>query len=260
MTVRPMADSVYETLDGCERYWRYVARHELFLRLWQRHSGKGARMLDVGCGAGTLLSFLERRTAMKGFGVDLYPEALRYCHRRGVSLVATANAVALPFPDATFDLVLCQDVVEHVREDLLSLSELRRVTAPDGLVMVVVPAHERLWTARDVRLGHHRRYRLGALCERLASAGFEVAHATYTDAWLVPLLAGAMLLAKRTPDGLADLADDAAPARNGLPNQLLLAVSRLEAAWTLRRRLPFGVAALAVARPAGATARTGTDA
>jgi SAM-dependent methyltransferase len=245
----PMADAVYEVIDGFETYWRNVARQELLLRLWRRHSGVGTRVLDVGCGVGTLLAFLGRRTTLQGFGVDLYPEALRYCRRRGVSTVAAADALALPFRDGAFDLVVCQDVVEHVRDDAVTLAELRRVTAPDGLVLIVAPAFGGLWSARDVRLGHHRRYRLEGLSERMTAAGFEIVHGTYTDSWLFPLLAGAILLAKRTPEGLADLRDDAAPGGRGLPNRILLAVSRLEAAWTVRWRLPFGVAAVAAGRP-----------
>ena len=260
MSARPMADAVYEAIDGFETYWRNVARQELLLRLWRRHGGGGARMLDVGCGVGTLLAFLGRHTALRGFGVDLYPDALRYCRRRGVSMVAASDAVALPFRDQAFDLVVCQDVVEHVREDAVTLSELRRVTAPDGLVLIVVPALGLLWSARDVRLGHHRRYRLAVLRERMTAAGFEVVHGTYTDSWLVPLLAGAILLAKRTPEGLADLRDDAAPGAAGLINRLLLAVSRLESAWTVRWRLPFGVAALAAGRPRRPASATASDA
>jgi len=121
--------------------------------------------------------------------------------------------------------------------------------AAGGLVLVVVPAFGLLWSARDVQLGHHRRYRLPRLRERMTAAGFEIVHGTYTDSWLFPLLAGAILLAGRTPEGLADLRDDAAPGNRGLANRLLLAVSRLEAAWTLRWRLPFGVAVLAAGRP-----------
>jgi len=245
----PMAESVYEAIDGFETYWRSVARHELLLRLWRRHAGTGARVLDVGCGVGTLLAFLGRHTRLQGCGVDLHPDALRYCRRRGVFAVAAADAVALPFRDQTFDLVVCQDVVEHVREEAVILSELRRVTAAGGLVLVVVPAFGLLWSARDVQLGHHRRYRLPRLRERMTAAGFEIVHGTYTDSWLFPLLAGAILLAGRTPEGLADLRDDAAPGNRGLANRLLLAISRLEAAWTLRWRLPFGVAVLAAGRP-----------
>jgi SAM-dependent methyltransferase len=152
------------------------------------------------------------------------------------------------------DLVVAQDVVEHVADDVGLLAGVARVCRPGGLALIVAPAHRALWSTRDVRLGHHRRYTLGQLAERVAAAGFRIVHRTYLDLFLVPLLGLAVAAARRTPDGVPDLPQEA-PGGGGLLNRVLLAVSRCEAAVALRGSLPLGVAALVLgARPSPAAA------
>jgi SAM-dependent methyltransferase len=247
-----MAAGVHAVLDRLpETYWRYVARHDLFVRLWERHRAPRARycVLDVGCGAGGVLAYLAARAPVTPVGLDLVPEALAYCRRRGLRALGIADAVALPIRSESADLVIAQDVVEHVADDAALLADVARVCRPGGLALVVAPAHRALWSTRDVRLGHHRRYTLGQLVERVRGAGLEVVHRTYLDLFLVPLLGIAVALAPRTPDGVPDLPFEA-PGGSGLLNRLLLALSRVEAAVALRAALPLGVAALVLgARP-----------
>src|SRR3954469_5201991 len=98
----PMGPEIYALLDAVpDTYWRYVARHELFFRLWQRHREQRAtyRVLDVGCGTGGLLAYLAKRSQIAPVGVDLFPGALPYCKGRGIHAVSAADATALPFSD-----------------------------------------------------------------------------------------------------------------------------------------------------------------
>ncbi len=234
-----------------ETYWRYVARHDLFRRLWERHRPPRARyvVLDVGCGAGGLLAYLAAHAPVTPIGLDLVPEALTYCRKRGLGALGVADAVALPVRPASADLVIAQDVVEHVADDTGLLTGVVQACRPGGLALIVAPARQALWSTRDVRLGHHRRYTLEQLAGRVAAAGFDIVHRTYLDLFLVPLLGIAVALAPRTPDGVPDLPFEA-PGGSGLVNRLLLAVSRVEAAVALRAPLPLGVAALVLgARP-----------
>jgi hypothetical protein len=113
---------------------------------------------------------------------------------------------------------------------------------------VLVPAFQFLWSARDVELNHYRRYTIEQLVQVVEQSGLKPLHRTYMDGWLLPLLWAAIMTAPRKPDGIADLASDAAPGRVGWLNQILLAVSRVEAAATTRFGLPFGVSAVVLAR------------
>src|SRR5215213_121750 len=97
----------------------------------------GRLVLDLGCGMGGL------STALALEGADVRPVDFNrhYCHitrlrgmRYGLDL-APINAAgeALPFPDAHFDIVMCVDVLEHVRDPEALLSEISRCLKPGGL-------------------------------------------------------------------------------------------------------------------------------
>ena len=68
------------------------------------------------------------------------------------------SALALPFGDATFDVVCAFDVVEHCEPEALALAELARVLKPGGRLLISVPAYQWAWTEFDEENGHHRRY------------------------------------------------------------------------------------------------------
>jgi SAM-dependent methyltransferase len=249
----PMNPEIYALLDTVlETYWRYVARHELFSRWWSRYRRPNTtyRVLDVGCGSGNLLAYLTRYVPMAPVGIDLFPDTLPYCVQRGIDAVSAADATALPFRANIFDLVIAQDVVEHIEDDSLALREIHRVCAPGGLALVLVPAFMFLWSARDIRLRHYRRYTLDQIAGQFQEAGFDLIHRTYTDLFLLPLLWAAITLAPRTPDGLADLKAEGTPGASWLLNQTLLAVSRLEALLAYHAYLPFGVSAVVLGRKA----------
>ncbi len=90
----------------------------------------GTRVLDAGCGEGVLVEEYAARLAMQG--VDPH-----YASRH----VRTGSLLKLPFADATFDRALCLDVLEHLAFDdqPRALTELHRVLAPDGELLLSVP-------------------------------------------------------------------------------------------------------------------------
>ena len=103
----------------------------------------GARVLDIGCGdAGVLIAFAERgaRTA----GIELDEKSLERGRLRaqehGVAVdLRSGVAEALPWEDGSFDLVILDNVLEHVRDREQTLREIRRVLTPRGLLYMVTP-------------------------------------------------------------------------------------------------------------------------
>ncbi len=97
------------------------------------------RVLDVGCGTGTLLERV-RQSDFEVHGVDPSAGMLRVLTNRCPGArAAVADGTGLPFRDATFDLVYCVAVLHHVIDPVAvsaTLREMVRVTAPGGHVLV----------------------------------------------------------------------------------------------------------------------------
>jgi ubiquinone/menaquinone biosynthesis C-methylase UbiE len=106
-------------------------------------SVQGARILDIGCGdAGVIIAFAEAGARVAGLELDeksLQRAAIR-AEEHGVdATLAKGIAESLPFPDASFDLVILDNVLEHVTDRAGTLREIRRVLRPDGLLYMVTP-------------------------------------------------------------------------------------------------------------------------
>lgn len=107
------------------------------------HLAPGQRLLDIGCGPGTITVDLARRVAPgEVLGLDLADDvvAVAEAHRleQGVGNVrfATGDVYALDLPDASFDVVHAHQVLQHLTEPVRALQELRRVLRPGGLLAV----------------------------------------------------------------------------------------------------------------------------
>ena len=113
--------------------------------------------LDLGCGDGRLA---ERLPARELTLADVSAVALERAARRvpTATRVELAPDAPLPFADAGFDLVLCAETLEHVRDVQLFLSEVRRVLRPGGMVAVTTPAHGRATALQMVAEGFERRF------------------------------------------------------------------------------------------------------
>jgi SAM-dependent methyltransferase len=101
----------------------------------------GLRILDCGCGPGTITVGLARAVAPgAATGIDIAPseisQARMNAERQGVTNVRfdVASAYELPFPDQSFDAVFSHAMLEHVGEPRRALGEIRRVLKPGGVI------------------------------------------------------------------------------------------------------------------------------
>lgn len=244
---REMQARVYEITYEVEgKHWWFIGRRriiESFVEKICREIGKRrARILDVGCGTGANLQMLANYGVAEG--VDISPQALEFCRARGLSKVKQGPAEALPFEDASFDLVTGLDVVEHLDDDVVGLSEMRRVLRPGGRALLFVPAFMFLWGVQD-EVSHHRcRYTRAELQTAVERAGLTVERSTYANiTFFLPTLIGRtiMLLTGLKPESEANIN---VSALNGIFGWILGA----ESWWLRRSNFPFGVSIVCVAR------------
>lgn len=95
------------------------------------------RILDVGCAKGFLVHDLCARGA-DAYGIDVSDYAVRNCHRDVVGRIHVGSADDLPYPDGSFDLVLCLNTLHNLTRSrcLRALSEIMRVSAGPAFVQV----------------------------------------------------------------------------------------------------------------------------
>lgn len=213
-------------------------------------------ILDVGCGTGANLHRLLSRYG-RPVGLDFAREAVRFVRSRGSSDVVQASADAIPFADASFDLVTAFGVICQlgVRSDLAVLDECYRVLRPGGRVLVRVPAYELLRAQHD-RLGETRhRYRRGELRGVMARTGFVVEKCTHANMLLFPPAA-----AKRLSERVRPPRDPQASDLRPLPvpvNAACRCLLSFEARLIGRFDLPYGLSVMALGRKPRALSAAG---
>ncbi|MBN1180208.1 MAG: class I SAM-dependent methyltransferase [Anaerolineae bacterium] len=112
------------------------------------HIGKDTAVLDVGCGAGATACYLARTTGCRVVGVDLREPMVALSDERAGKLgvrdlveFRVADAQALPFDDATFDVILCESVATFIEDKKRVIDEYARVVRPGGYVGL----NEEIW-------------------------------------------------------------------------------------------------------------------
>jgi ubiquinone/menaquinone biosynthesis C-methylase UbiE len=120
-----------------------------------RSLGPAHSALDLGAGDGRLSAMLDARELTLA---DVSPVALGRAAARlpRAAIVELEPDAPLPADDNSFDLVLCAETIEHVRDVQLLLSEARRVLRPGGELAITTPAHGRLTALRLALTGWER--------------------------------------------------------------------------------------------------------
>jgi SAM-dependent methyltransferase len=141
------------------------------------------RILDIGCGAGVLTAAIRRRfstAAVLAIDASLTAIISANEHFTGIDF-AVGDAFALPYSPGYFDVVVCNNIWEHVTEPLRLLESVRRVLAPGGVIVISTPNRYRLSNISRVLRGkpvtflsdHHvTEYTIGQVMELLHFGGF----------------------------------------------------------------------------------------
>lgn len=237
-----------------DKHWWFATRTWSLLNLLDANvPRRDGDVLDIGCGAGNMIHHLSRYGRVQGVEVDARPVAM--AQARGYDVRQGDATRAIPFPDASFDLVTALDVIEHVDADEAILREAYRVARPRGILTISVPALQSLWSYNDEINGHKRRYAPRELRERVVRAGFRVRRITFGFFLVFPMSAPLILLRNRlgakkelrshhlSQDEYQVEMEPVSP----FVNTILRGVGRAEATLVSRVDLPVGTSLMVVA-------------
>jgi len=239
----------YEKMYNLEgSYWWFVGKRRIARNLIEEFVPLNQReaILDVGCGTGATMCFLDHYGRV--YGIDISEMALRFCQERHLSGLSRASALRLPFADSSFSLITAFDVLYHeeVVDDLTALREFHRACKEGGSVLISEPAFNFLWSWHDVAYHSKRRYVASELKSKLEKVGFQVVKLSYSNALLFPFIFAFRMwkrLSRLSPEDHSDL-----KPLNPYLNKAMLAVYNLEASLVCKTRLPVGSSVVCVAR------------
>lgn len=200
--------------------------------------------VEIGAGIGSYSREILRSVA----SLDLVEPSVTGASHLANAFAAEARVTLVPSTAEhwvaaagtdSYDSAVMINVLEHIDDDRQMLGELRRVIRPSGHLLLFVPALMQLYSPLDQLLGHHRRYHLPDLREKVEAAGFVIQIARYFDIlgtlpWLV---VNRILGATSFSSGLAALYD-------GIGVPLTSTFERIVSP-------PFGKNILLIAQPAG---------
>jgi len=169
-------EETYHKLE--DTHWWFRSRRDMILRLTTTLP-KDARILEVGCSSGPLLTELRQAGFLHIWGVDISGTAVALARERGFDQVRQADAASTGFDAGMFDVVIASDILEHIGDDRAAIGEWRRILKPQGTLILFVPAHPFLWTAYDEENEHLRRYRRLQIRKIIESNGFSVMRGSY---------------------------------------------------------------------------------
>lgn len=167
-------------------YWKHTSRVSFLIQFLTEHVKPGGKILDVGCGDMYLSTEL---TQYDWTGIDINIEKAK-----GRAVKHLLENTPYPFPDQSFDAVVCSEVLEHIFDPLTVSKEIRRLLKPDGIYVLSTPNHNYIdhhlrgfkqivfnltesWTKE-----HIHQYTVDSHKEILEASGFKLHRYTGADA------------------------------------------------------------------------------
>ena len=157
--------------------------------MFKQYIGNFQRFLEIGFGTGFVLEAIHNvNPSAKVYGYEYFEEGLAYARKR----VPSANLLQLDAKEMLeikyYDVIGAFDVIEHIDEDEMVLSNISRALKQGGALLVTVPQHQWLWSAADEYAGHVRRYTRVELVGKVTRSGLTVEYMTSFVSLLVPIM------------------------------------------------------------------------
>lgn len=228
--------------DNDTTHWWYRGRRAVLDTVIKRQLSlpTTARILEVGCGTGHNLAMLTQHGTVEGVEMDTPARALA-SKRLGRPIIDAKLPDLESVTRNQYDMVGLFDVLEHVDDDVAALKGIADCLAPNGKLLLTVPAFPFLWSAHDVVHHHHRRYTKKELRAVVKAAGLRLD----TVSWFNSILFAPIVVARLRDKLMRKPASpDQQPGR--YVNRLLEWIFSLERHSVGRLPMPPGISLIAV--------------
>lgn len=184
-----------------KNFW-FRSRNQVILSLFRRYSRTSSvRFLEIGCGTGYVLRAIAEAGPHTVTGAEIHVQGLAFARRRlpNADLIQL-DATRMPFREE-FDAIGAFDVLEHITEDELVMTQVHQALKPGGHFYITVPQYPWMWSYLDDVAFHKRRYTRIELKTKLENAGYEVRYIGSFVCSLFPAMALSRLLKKQEAPG-----------------------------------------------------------
>ena len=135
-------DYYKEYYDLERQHWWFVAREKIISNYLKKLISakilkhQDLKILNVGCGPGRSSQYLSSFGEVTSIEYD--KDCCEFASERTGLQIINGSITELPFQDKMFDLVCAFDVIEHVEDDQLAISEMKRVAKKDGVIFISI--------------------------------------------------------------------------------------------------------------------------
>jgi SAM-dependent methyltransferase len=246
-----MSEFIAETSEHhfIDIYNRAIPQYFLKRHLAGNHK---PRIIDIGCSNGHFLSECRNHfPESELIGSDFEKDALVECHNKNPEIpLLHFDLTKCPLPDKSFDAIVALNILEHIKDDALAVSQLKRLLKPGGIIVATVPAAPHLYDLYDEIHYHERRYTKEQFTKLFRDSGFKILKHNYFASFLYPAFYIVKRINQYRYKNLSfqekhNLAKKQAEATSS--NQLMNSVCKLEFNLGLSLPLPFGIRTYVVA-------------
>lgn len=246
-----MEESEFQVYYNQEnKHWWFIHRYQIIAWVTSniiKQTTKKCILLDVGCGTGGLLERISNIPGMSVFGVDVSNAALNFCIKRGLSRIAQADAISLPFKDESIDIGLSCEVIDHVTiEPRIALKEIYRICKKGGWVVISDVAFEFLKSEHDKVYHTKHRFNKNEMFRLITGAGFKIVKISYYNFLLFPIISAIRIFRKLLVSKEKTSSD--LKENTYFLNWLLIKFLGIERELLKRYSLPYGSSLFCVAK------------
>jgi SAM-dependent methyltransferase len=166
----------YNGTDNLNIMEEAVNYNHYLTNLVMSHREDKHTILDFGAGIGTFAEKITLRNN-KLSCIEIDPKQAEIIYNKGIPVYTDLSMIE----DNSLDFIYSLNVLEHIEDDMDTLSSLKKKLKLGGHILIYVPALQCLYSSMDKKVGHYRRYSRKELEKKCMQAGFTVKSSRYVD-------------------------------------------------------------------------------